>query len=87
MKRGGYGKSRRADRADYVPVPKPVAATEARNYVATSTETMIEEPSHQIKTADINASVAYIQSKGRISRDKSWFQKETVSITCISTKT
>lgn len=64
MKRGGYGKSRRADRADYVPVPKPVAATEARHYVATSTETMIEEPSHQIKTADINASVAYIQSKG-----------------------
>lgn len=43
--------------------PNPLLR-QKRHYVATSTETMIEEPSHQIKTADINASVAYIQSKG-----------------------
>lgn len=64
VKRNSYDKSRIADKAESVPVPKPVAATVARHYVATSTETMIEEPSHQIMTADIDASVAYIQSKG-----------------------
>lgn len=64
VKRNSYDKSRIADKAESVPVPKPVAATVARHYVATSTETMIEEPSHQIMTADIDASVAYIQSRG-----------------------
>lgn len=64
MKWNIYSRSRRPDRAECVPVPKPVTATEARHYVVTSTETMIEEPSHRIKAADIDASVAYIQSRG-----------------------
>lgn len=64
MKRSGNSTSRKASSTGYVPVPQPVAATETRHYAMTSTETRIEEPSHRRRAANIDASVAYIKSRG-----------------------
>lgn len=64
INRGRSYKSHEPVQEEYVPVPKPVVVTEAKSYVATSGEAMMEEPFHRINAANIEESVSYIKSRG-----------------------